>query len=296
MNCDTVHVAHHTAKKLNNSAAYCIETGQHKRAVTFLLEALQLSDECIAEAEEKASGPSFYCCYNSYQVCQCTSCSLDECIVYSDETSLLNDKEEHLLKNNADNDEANSVGYIHRRPIRITPQSLHEGHYMGCTLSLIITFNLALAHHLNVVDSKRTQTCKETFQKILHLYELVYKCQIELEDRRFVQQLCHNNNNNNNNKFGSAFSCCSSDVTSLRFHMIIFNNSSQIHRLVKNHTKQRRCLEHLLATLMYRLVVENDDHFRGTKHRQHHHEKEHLDGFLSNAASIILRRHCAGAA
>ena len=43
--------------------------------------------------------------------------------------------------------------YIYRRPIRITSRTIQEGHNMGSTLFLIITFNLALAHHLSAVDS-----------------------------------------------------------------------------------------------------------------------------------------------
>merc|ERR1712232_1009530 len=45
---------------------------------------------------------------------------------------------------------------LYRTPIRIPKRSIREGHNMGRTLFLIVTFNLALAHHLKAL--KKTES------------------------------------------------------------------------------------------------------------------------------------------
>eukprot|EP00536_Pseudo-nitzschia_multiseries_P004218 jgi/Psemu1/237460/estExt_Genewise1.C_690028 len=146
---------------------------------------------------------------------------------------------------------------------------------MGRTLSLIATFNLALANHLKVVayigeqgrycnsaTNGRTKTTplpegtRECFRQILRLYELAYKWKVDL----CLEQ--HNNNSfrlvNGNSRQNSTTTNSGDmmdnethqDPHSLRFDMIMCNNLSQIHRMTHNHSKERKCLEHLTAILM----------------------------------------------
>jgi hypothetical protein len=192
-----------------------------------------------------------------------------------------------------------SGGYIYRRPIRVSC----EGHAMGSTLYLIVTFNLALAHHLQTVSSygDNVEGRAKDVHRTLVLYELTYKWQLKL--------LCARDKNNDANtptitKKGQLVSSQShppscTAVTSIRFNMMIRNNLSQIHRLVGNHSKHKRCLEHLLSTVM--VVTEyksrttmNRVISNNTKDPRH----MELDGFLQNTTALILRGegHYANAA
>merc|ERR1712130_1032841 len=53
---------------------------------------------------------------------------------------------------------------LHRKPILIPKQSIHEGHNMGRTLFLILTFNLALANHLKALKKTSDPTISITIQ------------------------------------------------------------------------------------------------------------------------------------
>lgn len=196
---------------------------------------------------------------------------------------------------------------------------------MGVTLSLIITFNLALAHHLSTMTSVETATnlasCKKNFQKILHLYELSYRWKLELEEDHLRKQHKHDEQLRNSNP--SLPQLDASPVTSLRFNMIVCNNLSQIHGFLQNHSKHKRCLEHLLATMMFIIVAYGAQQHGMTSspltsttsallsastHAQRELQQQQLqeeastrqymnfEGFLRNVSFLILRPHCAGAA
>lgn len=282
---------HLIAQRLNNSAALCIETGHYDRAVASLVEALKLSDHSTASAA----------CDCTVIICQCRSCSLDECIVFSETTPLL-PQQGHIqggteCVDDGDNDDD---GYTHRRPIRVTPRSLQEGHDMGVTLSLIITFNIALAHHLSAVSEATIS--RDKMRKILQLYELAYKWQIELDQSSSssiaaLSRQQHDDEDRNtylrivNQHTHHHHIVESSMVTSLRFNMIICNNLSQIHRLVNNTTKSNRCLQHLLSAVMF--VVDTTATNGVDAGQQRTME---LDGYLLNATPLILQGQSAGAA
>ncbi len=191
--------------------------------------------------------------------------------------------------------DVNSGGYVYRRPIRIRC----EGHAMGSTLYLIVTFNLALAHHLQTVRTytSNKEGLAKAVNRTLVLYELTYKWQLKL--------LCARDKIKDSNTISSARRELSSPspspctaVTSIRFNMMIRNNLSQIHRLVGNHSKHKRCLEHLLSTVM--VVTEYKSRAimnRVVSNSTKDPRQMEIDGFLQNTTSLILREgHCANAA
>ena len=191
----------------------------------------------------------------------------------------------HVARGNG----SNSGGYIYRRPIRIK----REGHAMGSTLYLIVTFNLALAHHLQLVSryaNKNVERSSKEVNRTLVLYELSYKWQLKLL------------NNSSSKRFttrGVPLSPPpSTAVTSIRFNMMIRNNLSEIHRLVGNHAKHKRCLEHLLSTVM--VVTEYKSRSamnRVISNSIKDPRQMELDGFLQNTTELILQEgHCANAA
>jgi len=188
--------------------------------------------------------------------------------------------------------------YIHRIPIRFPPRFLldDEGHNndnMGPFLSLPFIFNLALAHHLKFVsmfttvsttsanttdDSTKANTNrsaikrKVALQKVLRLYELTYALQTELitkeqQQQQQQQQLTNANTTTTSTISTTSIVLCTSTTSEggiadpgLRFNIIICNNLSQVHMMLQNHEKQKRCLQQLLSMLMYVVDLEHESH------------------------------------
>jgi hypothetical protein len=231
------------AKKLNNSAAFCIETGRYDRAVSNLVKALKLTEQIDISAS-----------------CTCKHCGLKACMAFSqrcDSTSVDSVASKRPKRRQSlISDESSEEGYIYRQPIRVAPQAMHEGHSMGLTLPLIITFNLALAHHLRAIEEN--QLDRKKLSKVLQLYEFAYRWQMEEDDEQ---------------------------VHCIRFTMIISNNLGEIHRAVNNRSKYVMCLQHVLSTMMFMVDChQNDD------------SSLELDGFLRNTSQLILQGQCAAAA
>jgi len=279
------------AKKLNNSAASYIELGQHDQAISQLQKALCLIKQSSSNSSSSDTNHSVPSKTPTEQVCCCCNyCTLDECMVYSEENApdfgvLDHEEEEETLYDNMDidtatlsttyfqfnkhkDDSSRYEDYIHRRPIRFTPRFLRdEGHVdMGPLLSLPFIFNLALAHHLKFVsmftvpsdiaintNSAVAAKRKLAIQEVLRLYELVYTLQTELIAKEQQQQL---------NNATTSVVCTSKSTTdpSLRLNIIICNNLSHVHKILQNHGKQKRCLQQLLSMLMYVVDMEHNSY------------------------------------
>lgn len=204
------------AQRLNNRAAICIETGKFDSAIQNLTKAMQISREG-----------------NTTPACTCKTCTLQACMAFSKQNVRGASREQ------TSQDSAEDVGFIHRQPLTISPQSMN--HPMGSIFPLLVTFNLALAHHLSALQENEEESRQRKLQKSLKLYELAYRWQMEEE------------------------------VNSLAFTMIIANNLGEIHRVSKNQKKHEKCLQNLLSTMMYVIaldyndeVVEMDGFFKNT--------------------------------
>ena len=166
------------AKKLNNSAAFYIELGQHDLAISRLEKALHLINQSSSSSSDTNHNVTMKSTTEQACGCCCNYCSLDECMVYSEENAPFIGSLEH--KEEAD--ENRCEDYIHQRPIRFNTRfQLDEGHDMGRLLSLPITFNLALAHHLKCVSMSTvsTSTCANKIPiteefRLLFQYLLLY--------------------------------------------------------------------------------------------------------------------------
>lgn len=302
--------SHLLAQQMNNSAALCIEAGDYAGAIASLKKALEINKD--KKHNEK--------------VCKCHNCTLDGCIAVSendtspdayfspsstvaDDTrarkrikktpSIPKTRRETFWKpQHSDSnytrpkrkqekekiEEHIDCGYIYQQPIRIGC----IGHDMGSTLFLIIIFNLALAHHLEAVRNGHPKKKRDKIiDKTLSLYELTYKWQLKL--------LCRDKSDEEMEADPTPAPSCSS-VTSIRFNMIIRNNLSQIHRLTKDYSKYKRCLQYLLSTVM--VVVEYRSRNYNSQVDSSTPSKDprimNLDGFLHNTAAIMLEEdHCA---
>jgi hypothetical protein len=124
-------------------------------------------------------------------------------------------------------------------------------------LPLIIIFNTALAHHLSAMEEE--QLNRKKLSKVLQLYELAFRWQMEEEDDEQVDCIC--------------------------FTMIISNNLGEIHRAVNDRSKHVRCLQHLLSTVMFIVDCQQNDDY-----------SLELDGFLRNTSQLFLQGECAAVA
>ena len=207
---------HLLAQKLNNRGVQSIEDGRYDRAISTLVRALKLSEQVADEA-----------------ACPCRHCTLESSMAVNQTVPRVmqcspTTLKKKTFKSELDGSDHGKGGYIYRKPIRVSPKSMQEGHSMGVTLSLIVIFNLALAHHLSSLERRcatlsQAATAARKLRKSLQLYELAY--QLQLEGRH--------------------------DINNLRFTMIVANNLSEIHRYYKNYAKHELCLQHLLSTIMY---------------------------------------------
>jgi len=140
-------------------------------------------------------------------------------------------------------DDDNDYGHIYRRPIRGTTQAMRlEGHTIGfSTLLRIITFNLAMANHLSVIDGNgngnsydgtttttKSNTNKKKIDTAFQLYE----------------QLLNDDTNDDDDDYYNRSNCS-------RFNMIVPNNLCHLYRMVNNNpTEYQHCLQRLLSSIM----------------------------------------------
>jgi hypothetical protein len=150
---------------------------------------------------------------------------------------------------------------------------------MGMTLPLLLTFNLALAYHMNAISVSASghKINRSHLQKILQLYELAHRWQSEQE------------------KYHISLTGRSSNLgfSSLKFTMIIANNLGHIHYMVNNVTKYHLCMQHLLSTLM--LLVDGQQ-LNEIISNQPFQRIIDIDGFLRNTSCLYLRDQAAAAA
>lgn len=123
-------------------------------------------------------------------------------------------------------------------------------------LSLLMVFNLALAHHLHGIHSSDYVQ----LEKALRLYECVYRISHEEEVHLSVLHA-----------------------------MALTNNMGHVHLNLHDTHKSQKCFEQLLATLIYFVEVSGD----GDNSKK---EMESLQGFFSNATGLSMPKGSAPAA
>lgn len=183
---------------LNQNGVYCIDTGKYDRAISFLVRAMEVS-------KQDQRRPA----------CNCEHCSLEACIEYSHnkEKSMQVDDECDYVQQFCSHDD-DEEGYLYRIPIVSKPES--SGHTMGTIMPKIITFNLALAHHLKALEEKQNN-----YKIAVRLYQLVY--QTELREK---------------------------SKASFFFALVAANNLADVHRRLNNQQKRQQCLQFVLSAIM----------------------------------------------
>jgi hypothetical protein len=167
---------------------------------------------------------------------------------------------------------------------------MDEMHSIGDVLTLIVIFNLALAHHLKAIsfstsnkNSASNSDMKSVLDQALQLYGFAYQLQDDIK---------YDNDNNQNNETNTS---CDDIVSHLRFAMIVSNNIGEIHRIAGDTKKHQMCLQHLLSAIMYmvdsNLITSNSSSYTPTL------TEMMMDGFYYNVSPIILKDiDCAQAA
>lgn len=212
---------HRRAQELNNEGVDCIEAGNYPQAMSCFVEALRFtpSRPCLTVPYRGSSSST------SIPSCPCDHCSLEFSVVYSSSrsSSSATPITRSMIPLDGTNDHEIEGGYVYTTPLYISSEAMECGHAMPAALPLILTFNLALVHHLNILARPSRFPSLIEWQKVLRLYQLAYRWHLQEPDPQ---------------------------VESLLFTMMISNNLAQIHRRVSNHHKHQACLEHLLSTLV----------------------------------------------
>jgi len=201
----TVMVSPHVlAQKLNNCAAAAMQSQQYEEGIQLLTRALQITEQDTTVHRSASEGRD------------CPSCSLEACLLIHDHGRtgvdppfLIPQQDPQAGTASSSSSSKNEeAGFVFQRPVLVHTQCIEEHHYMGMTLSLIILFNLALAHHLKAIDLLRKTTTTTTMMhtqggehppphdhhnlhvlhKALQLYELAYKLHVEYIQQQQQQQ------------------------------------------------------------------------------------------------------------
>lgn len=208
--------SHFVAQDLNNEACSLISMGESiPQAIRKLSKAMELSNEDDTDME----------------MAIWEHCSLDASIFWKAEDDGFygkNTRASRLPKNPIASVEHEGKGFVYRRPLRVCETCIQERHYIGATLTVMILFNLGMAHQLLATSIPPTWPAfdkrMENMNKSLNLYELCIHA--------------HNN-------------CGCSDAAGLRLKMLVTNNLSQIHKLCGSPKRHRMCLEYLLRGMMF---------------------------------------------
>ncbi len=199
---------------LSNNGARRIEYGEYDKAISVLLEALEMTNQ---HEQPSRLGDS------SKKDAFVEQCTLDKCILYSERYHHKSISSPHF------NDED---GYIYFQPILVSSDDMGEG------LVFVVLFNLALAHHLQAVASHHKQAKRENLvEKARLLYEFAYNWYRTLH--------CEDDLQHDSSSLLPHYS-----DASIRFVLIIQNNICQLSRLVDNHQTYEVYKQHLLSSVM----------------------------------------------
>jgi tetratricopeptide (TPR) repeat protein len=184
----------------NNDAASLIAAGEYNTAIQELSFALKAYKQVMTEEID-------------HEIIQPVKTSLDQYMVQSLAVADC-PKACHYANDNEDRH------FMYRQAIHIVPHQNIESNYQASAMvSSMIIFNVALAHHLSALASKKHQSTK--FHKAATLYQLAVNLQ-------HAAQLENN----------------------LIFTMAAVNNLGVIYHQLEDKETATKCFQHLLSTVM----------------------------------------------
>merc|ERR1712241_1650535 len=213
-------------------------------------------------------------------------CSIDSCIHHTENDSnlveLLDKKNIRrnvtmMDVNNDDDDKLKNT--LYRRPIRIPKRVIREGLNMGSTLFIIVTFNLALAHHLKAIKNNSSLSLL-LLNGTVELYNLANNWQQKQQQQQQHSQISSNYVTDDDSDYDDeddmilsmdddkdTNSCSSSSTSSyysVRFNTVLYNNL--------NHLKQ----------LLFAMNINNNRNFDTSS------TERHLDDLISSVRTHIV--------
>lgn len=303
------------AKKLNNRGSKYIVLGKYDEAIYDLKEALEVTKMVVStDVGTSEPSPCVHCPFhpflqmlNDVEKADGLSSSTQR------ELGIRQLRAEKKIVIVTDNNKGASSsglrqdkGFIYRHPFVVDPRCIDLDHYMGATLSFIIVFNIALAHHLKAIDLISSGTCKtdpiEILQQPLRLYELAYElhfqCKEEwLQQSRSLQQQQQRRASDNNARSLPQELCDEEshgahtehlcNLVNLRLMLLLTNNIGEIHKLAGSTGKYNKCLEHLLNAIMYMSLNFQGETVISTREK---------DGMFENLSPILGTNEIAEAA
>lgn len=197
----------HYCCHLNNHAACLIRDGNFEKAIVILTKGLRFARTVMSDCDCDCDGMA-------HQRIAKEETTLDSCMVRTrPETNKESDGD-------MDIDQQDSGYYIYRTPMPV-PSTMNVSNYEEIvTVTVMIMFNLALAHHLSALE-EGSEHSHSRIQKAIKLYEYAYNMQ---RDERLI-----------NNVF---------------FTMAILNNLGQIYHAMNAGDIAEKCFQQLLSTLM----------------------------------------------
>jgi hypothetical protein len=277
---------HSWVQKMNNSAALCLEIGQHDRAITSLAKALQISRSYINRYIKEDTEMETTC---SASDCMTSGCSsFDGCILYSEDRHRHSDIHRNLrsMGNNGrgtitDNHSEETIRkrFLQRRQQRRAMKQQGMDSYTTTTVSS--------SHHkkdffygklIQIPSPSVHDECPEesiSYQQILTLsvisiFNLAVVC--HLKAMVGVEQQPPSKSSHSLSKTASsrtdlhkalklyevAYKALEKRTniseqcrrTSVQFRLILCNNLSQIHNLTGNRGQHERYLREVLSTTM----------------------------------------------
>lgn len=196
---------------------------------------------------------------------------------------------EHKMHFTQDSSPIENEGFIFSRPLRVRTHSIGKCHSVGTTLSFVVLFNIALAHHLkaiemipSMVDSKDRM---EALKQPMKLYELAYQLHFQCKETKQsppAPQQSSSHTSCDDTSTGNDH-----NLVDLRLMLLVTNNISQIHRLAGNEIKHNQCLEHLLNAVMYMNHICQNEKILSPREK---------DGTFDNLAPILKTKVYAAAA
>lgn len=301
---DEVYPPHLLAQKMNNRASFLLETRNYGESIVLLTKALKLTQKeemvqpcpcksCSLESSVNMQEDQYCSLLNRENEEYCNGQNRNEDEDLRQSSCRRNDDEHIEMKHNYQGCWAkyqqeqdllpmsieSQDGFVYRKPLLVPKICIEEGHYMGKATSLIILYNLALAHHLKAINMNDCGSNRniKVLEQSLKLYELTYQlhCENNGEEQKQSKSLCHVEEWNERRVA----------IASIRFTMIISNNLGQIHRVAGNSDKHLMCLQHLLSTIMYMV----DSHLVVL-------DSTEMDGFYHNVSPLMIPDYCARAA
>jgi tetratricopeptide (TPR) repeat protein len=212
----------------NNAAASLVSAGEYNTAIQEFSFALETFQQVMIEADDEIPQP--------------VKTNLNQCMVQSSLTLADCRKEACRV---IDNDQQ----YMYRQAIRI-PLDIESTYQASVTVSSVIIFNVALAHHLSALATSDKKRQSKKLRKATTLYEMAY----DLQGRN--AQLKNN----------------------VMFTMAAMNNLGVIYLQLEDCETSSKCFQCLLSTVMFlvdcgaaKVCCDEDD----------------LDGFLRNVTNLV---------